>query len=189
MIKPNISYPNISVWDDLIDDEFIFKKDKESNSYHWQYTNIANRNSYPNNEKGSQLFWSVNLFDGTKKLKSEYKNLLQFCNDNIIKQNFELVEVMINGQLIGQNGTCHIDKSNNKKEKTLMIFLNYKWEKEWGGQFQILENMSNDSKVVYEIDYKPGRIVLFDGDLPHRGLAPKVPNILRKSLIYRLEME
>ena len=51
MIKPNISYPNISVWDNLIDDEFIFKKDKESNYYHWQYTNVANRNSFPNNEK------------------------------------------------------------------------------------------------------------------------------------------
>ena len=58
---PDIEHPNLSVWDNRIDDEFIFEKDKESNTYHWQYNNIANRNSFPNNQKGSHLFWSVIL--------------------------------------------------------------------------------------------------------------------------------
>ena len=187
MIQPSLSFPGISVWDNLIDDDFLLRKDRESNFYSWSLTNIANNNSFPNSQKGSHLIWGSILNKGND-LEKDYKDLLQFCVNKLIKKNFKVTEVSMNGQSYGQDGTCHTDVYGGGEEKSLMIFLNNRWQKEWGGEFQILENKSNDSKVLYNIEYVPGRIVYFDASLPHRGLAPKVTNVFRKSLIYRLEV-
>ena len=74
-----------------------------------------------------------------------------------------------------------------KDNKTVLLYLKPDlYHPNFGGETIFYDHELNAQRIVSP---KPGRIVLFDGDLPHRGLAPKVPNILRKSLIYRLEME
>ena len=185
---PDIEHPNQSVWDNRIDDEFIFEKDKESNNYHWQYNNITNRNSFPNNQKGSHLFWSVTNFPN-KEILDQYVSLAQFCSTKLIKKDFKINSIFLNGQFYGQDGTCHQDLTEGLKgEKTLMVYINNNWQKEWGGDFQILKEKSNESDVDYSLEYKPGRIICFDGHLFHRGLAPKITGVFRKSLVYRIQV-
>ena len=55
-----------------------------------------------------------------------------------------------------------------------------------GGDFQLLEEYNDNAKIIKSIKYVPGRVILFDGNIPHRGLSPTKSNILRKSLAYRL---
>ena len=178
---------NLTIWDNIIDDRFILDLDEESNHYSWSLNNNANRHSFPYNKKGSHLIWGSgfpldkvppNIFNLGNFLLTEIKNVLHL--------DYSIHKIQLNGQSMGQNGTVHIDSLVNSNERTLMVFINYKWKKEWGGEFQLLKEYSDKSEIIKSIEYISGRVLLFDGSIPHRGLGPLVPNGFRKSLIYRL---
>jgi hypothetical protein len=65
-----------------------------------------------------------------------------------------------------------------------MYFPNLKWDKEWGGQFQILDDSGS---VVEEHEYVPGRVLIFPGQYPHRGLGPRHPHVYRYSIVWRVK--
>ena len=91
-----------------------------------------------------------------------------------------------NGQTIGQDGHTHFDTLNNTQlSYSLMIMPNVRWEKEWGGQFEILKDKFQESPIIKTIEYKPGRVIFFDGSYPHRGIGPKIPNLLRKTIVFK----
>ena len=190
MYKPDFEYPKLWVWDNKIDDEFIFQKDKESDNYHWEFNNTAARPSFPNNRKSSSMFWGCGIFPN-EEIKNQYINLAKFCSAYLFKRKIlKFNRISLNGQTLGQDGLCHIDIENSdQNEKTLMVYLNHKWDKEWGGEFQVLKSFSDDSEIDFSIDFKPGRIILFDSDLIHRAKAPKTSGVLRKSLVFRLIVE
>ena len=192
MFNPNIELPGVQIWDDLLDDRFILDLDEESNLYPWTLNNVANRKSYPYGHKGSHLFWAVTLYNASNpnpppKLSSNIENLYSYLVNKVIVQRFNLLYISLNGQSLGQMGSCHTDGPANSQNYTLMVFLNYKWKADWGGDFQILKESNNNSEVLHSIKYVPGRVILFDGNLPHRGLAPLEPYVVRKSLVFRLE--
>ena len=190
MFKPDIKHPGIQIWDNLLDDRFILDLDEESNFYSWGLSNIANRNSYPSGAKGSHLLWGANLYDkNNPKVLTPFnvKGLYFHLVKNVISQNFNLSHIQVNAQSMGQEGTCHTDNLPNTQEYTLMVFINHKWEEKWGGDFQILKEYDNKAEVVHSIKYVPGRVVFFDGSIPHRGLAPLEPYVVRKSLVFRLK--
>ena len=190
MKKPTIELPRIRIWDNLLDDRFLLDLDEESNYYTWVLNNTANRFSFPYGKKSSHLFWVSDLFskeDPHKPVPTPILDLFEYLIKNVLKKPFHLQQIQINGQSMGQDGTCHMDSQLNSKEYTLMVFINYKWEKEWGGEFQTLKDYDNSSKITNHIEYIPGRIILFDGSIPHRGLSPNIPYVVRKSLVFRLK--
>ena len=99
-------------------------------------------------------------------------------------KNFYLRKIHINLQHSGCHGREHAD-ADTPNELTMMIMPNSKWKKEWGGEFQILDN---DNNVIESHDYVPGRIVLFPGNVLHKGLGPneEYPYIYRYTLVYRI---
>tara|TARA_R110000803_G_scaffold56812_1_gene114241 strand:- start:1133 stop:1702 length:570 start_codon:yes stop_codon:yes gene_type:complete len=177
---------SVQVWDNYLDDGFLVNLDEDSNHYSWQLNNVANRKSFPYKRKGSHLFWSSG-FPSLEKSPKNISNLYNFIIKEVVQSSFNLEGIMLNGQSLGQNGTTHIDNYYNDGYRTLMVFINHKWQKEWGGEFQLLEEIDNNSKIIKTIEYIPGRIIIFDGNIPHRGLSPIEPYILRKSLIFRLK--
>jgi hypothetical protein len=191
MHKPDIEFPGVQIWDNLLDDRFLLDLDEESNYYNWNLSNIANRKSYPYGIKGSHLLWGVTLYtEKNPKLShnsDNIKGLFSYITNNVIGSNFNLKTIQMNGQSIGQNGTCHTDNQPNAQEYTLMVYINHKWEEKWGGDFQILKEHNDNSEIIHSIKYVPGRIILFDGSTPHRGLAPLEPYVVRKSLVFRLK--
>lgn len=190
MFEPDIEFPGVQIWDDLLDDRFILDLDEKSNYFNWTLNNIANKRSYPNFTKGSHLLWGVKLYEKNNPNKSFdpiIKDLYLHLTKNVISQNFDLISSHLNGQFIGQKGSCHIDSKPNSKSYTLMVFINYKWKKEWGGEFQLLKKCKDNIEVTHSIEYIPGRVILFDGSIPHRGLDPLETNVFRKSLIFRIE--
>jgi hypothetical protein len=194
-MKITTDLSSVQIWDDLLDDRFLLDLDEESNYWNWHLNNIANPKSFPYGGKGSHLLWGTTLFDANSsqswgKIENCPKNifnLYQYLLNSVLKEKYKLEMISVNGQSIGQNGTTHVDNGFNEGGRTLMVFINFKWQKEWGGEFQLLEKYSNSAKIVKNIEYVPGRVILFDGNIPHRGLAPTEPYIIRKSLVYRIK--
>lgn len=183
-VTTNLS--SVQIWDDYLDDNFILDLDEDSNNYSWRLDNVANRKSFPYKRKGSHLFWG-STFPSLEKSPKTISSVYNFIIKELVQSSFNLESIALNGQSLGQNGTTHIDSYYNTGYRTLMVFINHKWQKEWGGEFQLLENNNNKAKIIKTIEYVPGRIIIFDGNIPHRGLAPTVPYIVRKSLIFRLK--
>ena len=186
MLKPDIEFPGVQIWDDLLDDRFLLDLDEESNFYNWKLGNIANRKSFPYGLKGSHLLWGTK-FESLNTSSKNIINLYNYLSQNLLNQEFNIKSIQVNGQSMGQNGTCHTDNPPNNQEYTLMVFINYKWEEKWGGDFQLLKEYDDNAEITQSIKYIPGRIILFDGSIPHRGLAPLKPYIIRKSLVFRLK--
>lgn len=187
---PTLEYTGVQIWDNLIDDQFLLDLDQTSNHWSWHYANIANAKSWPYKQKGSHTFWISNILHPSIpnfEIPPIVQDLYDHIICNVVKRPFKLHQIQANGQSLGQDGTVHIDHPSNSGGYTLMLFINHKWDSSWGGEFQILEELNNDSKIINSIQYNPGRILLFEGDIPHRALGPKVPSILRKSLVFRLE--
>ena len=184
---------NFKIWDDLLDEKFLMEIDDESNYYSWDFGNTSGNNSWPYGNKGGHRFWGCSLFRRISSDKiinncpDQIYNLYLHLTQNIIKQNFQLEQISLNAQSLGQDGSTHIDNLPNNNFYTLMVFITSKWEESWGGNFQLLKSQDSPPEIVKSITYKPGRIVLFDSGIPHRGLAPIVPKVLRKSLVFRLK--
>ena len=197
MIQPTIEYPGVKIWDNLIEDIFLSNLDYESDSYNFQFTNTGGKQkTWPGDRHKEYRFWGATLYNKhnflriTDNLPDQIYDLYIYLTKNIIQDSLELIHCQINGQTLGLDGGIHRDNHypNGKVlyPYTLMIFLNSKWDPSWGGEFQILENNTPTSKVMYNIDYVPGRVLYFDGNLYHRGLSPLKPYILRKSLVFKL---
>lgn len=53
---------------------------------------------------------------------------------------------------------------------TVLFFANAQWRDDWGGELLLYED--DDATMARAIAPRPGRAVLFDGDLLHRAGAP-----------------
>jgi hypothetical protein len=188
----------VKFWDDWLDDKFIFNLDYNSNFYNWNYNCISNRRSFPNKQKGTGKFLGAIIYEKKKEkeLNPKYKELgllFDFINEKLLNSRFnsnQINAITLNGQFVKQDGFPHLDiafaENPNSKNYTIMVFINHKWQKEWGGEFEILDSPNTNPQILKTIDYIPGRIIFFDGNMYHRGLAPKLPGIFRKSLVYRI---
>lgn len=186
------------IWDGLIQPNFLYELDMftQSHNFNWHLTNRANVvkwKKFPESEEGTHLFWGSRLFS-----KEEGQQTVSVIPDSIFDlQNwfmdvylsqflenrwyFDIDYVGMNGQSLGMDGTTHKDGPTNE-HVTLMYFVNHKWEENWGGPFQL---MNENNTVMDQIDFTPGRFVFFKSNIPHRGLAPLEPMIVRKSLVWR----
>lgn len=63
----------------------------------------------------------------------------------------------------------HSDCPPEKRELTALWFLSKTWEPEWGGETMFFD-ASGDA--LFCASPKPGRLVLFDGAIPHVGRPP-----------------
>ena len=54
---------------------------------------------------------------------------------------------------------------------TYMFYLNYEWNRMWGAPTKFKKKKHHISKSVFP---KPGRLVIFDSNLLHKGTAPSM---------------
>lgn len=197
-IKENEHY---KIWDGLFDDVFLHELDLDlSNTSFWGLGNVANSTSYPYGLKGSHNFWgatlyreNANIFKVINETPQKVQDLFYFLKSKI-DRDFKLLEISLNAQSLGQDGGWHLDhyasiappEMKYNEDYTMMLFLNPIWEKDWGGEFQFTDRLEKSSKPLITLDYTPGRVILFKGIIPHRGLGPKVSKVVRKTLVFRL---
>lgn len=169
----------------------------------WQKTNQVNaskgdgRGGLPHHQLwGTAFFTGVDMKDH-KDVTPNY--LIRFL-DRKLRTDFGFDWVRFqyaggNSQTHGQHGTAHADC--NKDDEWNLSFLYYPnlfWNPNWGGKLRfydevihggILDKM-NDHEIG-SVDFKPNRLLMFDGRIPHGAEAPheSARYIDRKSIVIR----
>lgn len=87
-------------------------------------------------------------------------------------KNSILVGVYANGQTFDQDSPIHRDNLPKKPGKTVVLFCNEYWASTWGGELTFFD--TNKNEIIQAILPKPGRAVIFDGEIPHRARAPTI---------------
>lgn len=82
----------------------------------------------------------------------------------------KLMGVYANGQTCGQDAPIHRDNWGNEKGVTVLIFCNPFWATSWGGELVFYDDAKVD--VIKSVLPKPGRVVIFDGSIPHAAKSP-----------------
>lgn len=64
---------------------------------------------------------------------------------------------------------AHIDNID-AKNRTVMFYTNREWHRDWGGETVFFDY---DDNIIKAVAPKPGRVVSFDGRIPHSARAPQ----------------
>ena len=103
----------------------------------------------------------------------------------------------LNSQTQGLQGTTHADCSpEDEWNLSFLYYTNKFWNKEWGGSLRFYDEMQQgidgrDEHIknhqIGEVEFKPNRLLMFDGRIPHGADAPspKARYIDRKSIVLR----
>lgn len=176
------------VYDDIFDDLYIHQIDAMMRDNVAVYpNNVANRTTWPYGNVGSHRLLGRVVFDRKtlNRITILHSTAQTFFDmfeqiESKMQRQFYLNQIQVNLQHTGCDGTTHID-SDNPNDLTIMVMTTPKWEKDWGGEFQL---MSEDG-VVEEYEYKPGRVLVIPSNHPHRGLGPTQEYIYRTTVVYR----
>ena len=93
----------------------------------------------------------LNLFESFDKI-SEYKD---------IKNNLQYLNCIINLNMFTDSNFSHV----HPKEYVMLIYLNTEWLPNWAGETVFFDDNCNE--VIKSVTPKPGRVVFFDGSIPH----------------------
>jgi hypothetical protein len=63
----------------------------------------------------------------------------------------------------------HSDCTPDKRELTALWFMALQWDPEWGGETMFFDGTGD---AMFCASPRPGRLVLFDGAIPHAGRPP-----------------
>ena len=55
--------------------------------------------------------------------------------------------------------------THNPGERVVLYYANLEWESSWYGETQFFND--TDTEVIFTVRYTPGRVLVFDGDIPH----------------------
>jgi len=76
----------------------------------------------------------------------------------------EVDRCYLNISSLATNSYFHVDY-HDVGRKTLLYYINSRWSREWGGE-TLFANKYGECEVA--VEYKPGRIVLFDAEIEHK---------------------
>lgn len=103
----------------------------------------------------------------------------------------------LNSQTQGLHGTTHADcQEEDEWNLSFLYYTNKIWSEHWGGPLRIYDEMQQGlhgranhikNHQIAEIEFKPNRLVIFDGRIPHGADAPtpEARYIDRKSIVIR----
>ena len=103
----------------------------------------------------------------------------------------------LNSQTVGLQGTTHEDcRKEDEWNLSFLYYPNRFWNKSWGGKLRLYdapqqgldgrdEHIKNHQ--IAEIEFKPNRLIMFDGRIPHGADAPEpsARYMDRRSLVIR----
>ena len=70
----------------------------------------------------------------------------------------------------GNSPGIHVDSPHHvESNKTVLVYLNDVWHPEWGGETVFFDH---NLDAVHLVAPRPGRVVIFDGRIPHTGRTP-----------------
>ncbi len=95
-------------------------------------------------------------------------NKLEFAKDLLytefgkrIFSNYNISRCVVN---LSKPGDFYFNHTHSN-EKVLLYYANLRWHEEWSGETLFYNN--NMQEILFASPYLPGRLILFDGKLPH----------------------
>ena len=182
-----------------------FLDQKISNQPTWSKTNCVkgqSKTGLPHHQ-----FWGTSFFRGDKNgnmvndTPEEYTYIAKWLNRKIMTDfGFKWVRFQYmgtNSQTYGQHGTTHHDcDEQDEFNLSFLYYYNTFWNKEWGGTLRFYDApqqglIGRDEHIenhqIAEVDFKPNRLLMFDGRIQHGAEAPseKAKYIDRRSIVIR----
>jgi len=148
-----------------------------------EFTITGKSRGVPNNEYQNR---DVNLIKIINKNDKEFIFFKKIEDEisKIMGTEYSSSRSYINAFKFSDASLSHIDYSPlNVKSKTALLYCNREWNIDWGGETVFLNELSKNSEIIKSIIPKPGRLVIFDSEIPH---AARVPNILYPTYRYTL---
>ncbi len=122
---------------------------------------------------------------GTEKsfYNFEYYDMKLF---EILEQNWDVSRIgrtLSNCFRKGDAPEFHQDSTEifeGKQDRTFIFYPNIEWEEEWGGHTLFKITGEDGKEEIKKIYTKPGRLVIFDGNIWHNGspCTDKMPNYI-----------
>ncbi len=181
----------VYVLDDYLEQTLHHFLDKQiSTQPTWSKTNSvrgASKTGLPHHQ-----FWGTSFFRGGKNgeivrdTPKEYTYLAQWFNRKIQTDfGFKWVRFQYmgtNSQTMGQHGTTHPDCDDRDDfNLSFLYYYNTFWNKNWGGTLRFYDKHQQgldgrDEHIlnhqIAEVEFKPNRLLMFDGRIPHGADAP-----------------
>jgi SM-20-related protein len=99
---------------------------------------------------------------------------------------YGLIRVYANGHTYGLEGHIHRDCKPSENELTAIIYANEEWKDRWSGETVFFD----ESRECLSVRPRPGRLVLFDGSIPHVARAPtRDCHDLRITLVFKMRLK
>lgn len=108
--------------------------------------------------------------EATPVIKAIIQAVQELANAHGIKVK-KLARVYANFNLHGDYQFAHEDGD----VWTVLVFVNASWHEDWGGELLLYDGTfasPTDRGFAYAISPRPGRMVIFDGRIKHRGGVP-----------------
>lgn len=124
---------------------------KNSNNNLWQKNRTFFQAPFERNDLDELGIFSTSSFDPVRPVLS---------GQNSIKHSWALASTPFSTYYY------HVDTfSPDSNGKTLLYYVNDRWDRNWGGETLFCDETGESE---YAIQYKPGRIVVFDNSIEHR---------------------
>lgn len=132
-------------------------------------------------------FWFAPFADSEPALEKFSPELfsLWLCVKRLLKGEHKIELAYANGQTYGQAGEIHTD-TDAPGHKTVVFYCNSVWQPNWHGE--TLFYTPDHSDVIKAVLPKPGRVVIFDGNIPHAGRDPsRLCPLIRVTITFKLQ--
>lgn len=90
-------------------------------------------------------------------------------------QKYEILKMYINKSTFTSSDIIHTDSFSTSSQAaplTLLAYINTEWDPSWGGE--TLFYNSNKDEIIGGVINKPGRVILFDANIPHTARPPQI---------------
>lgn len=156
MKQINLNNKTIKIYDNLFDLNYrqTLYNYVDTSRYviGWSDTNIPEKQQYRN------LHSNYNEDD----LKTiQYLQILESVGILKEVEGLELKRAVVN---LSTPSDAHFIHSHPEK-KVILYYANLEWQDGWHGETLFFED--NSREVVYASSYTPGRVIVFDGGIPH----------------------
>mgnify|MGYP001996881417 FL=1 len=133
----------------------------------WRFGQKSNNDTiYP---MWFQAFYDT-FADEWKVDNPDLKELVRAWNE-LIGDDYKMVRIMLSGNTYGQDGDVHDDWQVPGESLTGVLYLNTKWEDNWGGETVVYDRENPDYLEISKV--KAGKLIVFDGSNPHIGKGPQ----------------
>jgi hypothetical protein len=141
----------------------------------WQY-GVTTINAAGFGVEDDAKFWNFSMVSNrwNEVLFQDIVDKLELLEPRTKNYNFKSLDVVAGGKTFGLDGNIHIDREFEFSSKgdgymTFCYFPNEEWHPEWGGELQFFDQAGNVIASYYPM---PDTCIVFDSNIPHRGLAP-----------------